>query len=269
MGKSLNQQFKEAIRFLALLLFLGSLLLPRAHASTIDVKVGGYLFEPFVNLDAPIPVGLTLDLIQLFNEEQDKYRFIFIPTSPKRRYIDFERHVFDVMFFESKMWGWQEHDIEASNVFLKGGEVFIAKKGNKRNQSFFDDFSNKSIVGILGYHYGFADFNASESYLKKHFDILLVNSPQTIINQVLGNKADIGVVTISYLKKQLNAIPSYQSKLIISEKVDQEYEHTILVRDNFNQPSLKEINLLLDRVSRNGSLEKLLKKYGIDPLDSQ
>lgn len=250
--------------FISLLIGLFS---PASTASTIEVKVGGYLFEPFVKNQGENPSGLTIDLIKLLNKHQKKYRFHFVPTSPKRRYLDFERQMFDVMFFESKLWGWQETNIQASNVFLTGGEVYIANKNLKTglNQSYFDDLESKSLVGILGFHYGFANFNSNEASLKKQFNISLVSSPQTIVNQVLAGKADVGIVTVSYLKEQMNTSKNLKQQLLISEKKDQEYNHTILVRDRHLEPSLSEINLMLEQITKNGSLNKLLKQYGIEP----
>jgi ABC-type amino acid transport substrate-binding protein len=240
---------------------------PASTASPIVAKVGGYLFEPFVKTQGENPSGLTIDLIKLLNKHQKKYYFHFVPTSPKRRYLDFERKVFDVMFFESKLWGWQEKNIQASKVFLTGGEVYIANRNLKTgmNQSFFEDLESKSLVGILGFHYGFANFDANEANLKKRFNISLVSSPQTIVNQVLAGKAEIGIVTVSYLKEQMNTSKNLKQQLLISEKKDQEYNHTILVREKHLEPSLSEMNIMLDQITKNGSLNKLLNQYGIEP----
>jgi len=257
----------KAAPLLVLTLVFGLLLSVPTFSSPIQVNVGGYLFEPFVKTYGVKPSGLTLDLIELLNQHQSRYRFQFIHTSPKRRYHDFKRRVFDVMFFESKHWGWQDKPIEASKVFLKGGEVYISKVGdsNKPSQSFFDDLKSKSLVAILGYHYGFAGFDSNETTLNKQFDITLVNSPQTIISQVLAEKAQIGVVTVSYLKEQLKSNTQLKEDLFVSNKMDQEYQHTILVRKGHSSPSLEEMNTLLDEVAANGSLGKLLDKYGIEP----
>lgn len=238
----------------------------QAEEAPVPVKVGGYLFEPFVSHEQSHVTGLTLDLIDLLNQQQSKYQFEFVSTSPKRRYIDFNRHEFDVMFFESKNWGWQTQPINASRVFLRGGEVFIAQAHDDRDQTFFDYLNDKTLVGILGYHYGFAKFDADETRLKQAFDITLVNSPKTIINQILGGKADVGVVTISYLKKQIKQMPELAEKLLVSDKLDQSYQHTILVRENHTSPSLDEINALIGKLLENGSLSKLLLNYGIEPL---
>ena len=55
----------------------------------------------------------------------------------------------------------------------------------------------------------------------------------------------------------------YKSKLLISKKLDQEYQHAVLVRPNI-RPSVDEINSMLENLYRSGILEKLWKKYGIE-----
>jgi hypothetical protein len=35
------------------------------------------------------------------------------------------------------------------------------------------DFNNNNMIGILGFHYGFANFNSGEDYLIKEFNMML------------------------------------------------------------------------------------------------
>ena len=242
---------------LALLLLVGQ----NALCSTL-VNVGGYMFPPFVETKSGNPQGLTIDLIELLNHQQTEFDFQFVLTSPKRRFHDFRRKAIDVLFFESKQWGWQDHPISASKVFLKGGEVYITKNVDNKDQSYFNNLTNKTLAGILGYHYKFADFESNEIILKQKFNIKLASNPKTIINQILSRQSDIGIVTRSYLAKAMVNNPSYKDKLLVSEKMDQTYFHTILVRDR-TSISTDKINELLEKISKNGSLDKLLKKYGL------
>lgn len=235
------------------------------HAQPVKVHVGGYLFPPFVQVHNNEISGLTLDLIDLFNKAQSDYEFTFVLTSPKRRYSDFERGDFDVMFFENKKWSWQEFNIDESQVFLSGGEVFIAKVEPGRDQSFFDDLEHKNLVAILGYHYHFANNITDIKELNEKFNIRLVNSPEIVINQIINNKSEIGIATYSYLQRQIKLTPKLKETLLISNHFDQVYEHRILVRSN-HQLNIKTINALLNQVKRSGELQKLLNKYGLTPL---
>lgn len=245
------------IMILALLMLVGQ----NALCSTV-VKVGGYLFPPFVNVASGKPSGLTLDLIQLLNKQQSEFQFQFVLTSPKRRYLDFNREAFDALFFENKQWGWQEKNISASHVFLTGGEVYITKKTGYKTQDYFNNIHQKSLAAILGYHYQFANFNSDEKFLKSKFNIELATSPSTIINQVLSERVEIGIVTRSFLAKILFNNPDYINKILASNKFDQVYKHTILVRNN-HPLTTDKINALLKKISSNGSLDDLLKRYGL------
>jgi len=249
--------------------FVVSLLCINSHwaygSTPIEIKVGGYLFAPFIQTKQKQPTGLTPDLIELLNTQQTEFNFVLVSTSPKRRYIDFERNVFDAIFFENKNWGWQDKPILPSKVFLSGGEVYITLNSQFKDQSFFSDLKEKSLLGILGYHYGFAQFNSDEAWLKHHFKIELVNYPSTLINQILAKKAQIGVITESYLYNRFKLNPSLKPKILISNKRDQEYKHTILVREN-SPLTIEKINSLLEKIKQNGELKLLLKNYGLSKM---
>ena len=249
-------------RLVGLAIILQSLACSLTFAQTVEVKVGGYLFHPFIQMKRQDASGLTIDLIELLNQQQSQYHFSFIPTSPNRRYNDFKRGVFDAIFFENISWSWDKREIEASNVFLTGGEVFFTHKIRGRNKHYFDDISNKSIVAILGFHYRFLDNITDTNILKKKFNIKLVNTPQTVMNQVLNDKTELGIASYSYLQQQIKHNPQLNDILLINDKFDQHYEHTILIRKN-HPLNAKKINKLLAKIQQNGSLNKLLEKYGL------
>lgn len=238
---------------------------PFTYSNKIEVKVGGYLFPPFVQNNGPQASDLTHDLIDLFNQQQSEFFFTFIGTSPKRRYSDFERGLFDAIFFENINWSWDRNNIEASQVFLSGGEAFFTHNIEGRDEHYFESFNSKSIVAILGYHYHFLNNITDTKTLKKQFNIKFVNSPKTVINQVLNNKSDIGIATYSYLQQQIKLNPQLKQTLLINQKFDQTYEHTILIRKN-HPLSVKKINALLNKIQSNGTLSQILEKQGISPL---
>ncbi len=249
------------------LLLLGCLTLCpfMAFAETV-IKVGGYEFPPFVNTKSVGQFnGATLDLIDDFNRIQNEYRFEFVLTSPKRRYIDFTEHRYDMIMFESINWGWESYPVEASRVYMKGGEVYIAYKREDRDQHFFDDLAKRKLVAILGYHYGFAGFNADEEYLTNHFQILLSIDHLRNIRLILVDRpelAEVAVVTRSFLGDYLNRHPEKGKSLLISEKLDQEYQHSILVRKGA-AISVDQINMLLDKLEKQGVLQRLRVQYGL------
>ncbi|MCP4161994.1 MAG: transporter substrate-binding domain-containing protein [Deltaproteobacteria bacterium] len=229
------------------------------------ILVGGYQFPPFVEIDENKQKisGITIDLIKVMNEFQKKFKFKFTPTSAKRRYLFFEEKRFDIIMFEDIKWGWKNKDIVASKVILKGGEVYITKSHPSKNQSYFNSLKKKSLAVILGYHYGFANFNADEKFLKNNYKIQFNTSHKGNIIKVLLERADISIVTLSFLKKFLKNNPDKKNKLMVSNKLDQQYNHTILLRKNY-KISKREMDELLSKMENAGILARLWEKYGIE-----
>ena len=229
------------------------------------INVGGYLFPPFVEVSSGSYSGLAIDMIQAINEIQEEYIFKFVLTSPKRRFLSFKEGHYDLMLFESKSWGWQNEAVSNSRVFLEGGEVYIAKNKVGRSQEYFNDFNGKKIACVRGYHYGFADFNSDTSFLKENFLTHIVPTQEAAILSTLGSRSDIAVVTVSYLNRYMSLNPEMRGKVIVSEKFDQKYNHTILVNDNSPFIDVSKVNKILLALENSGKLKELFSKYGIIP----
>ncbi len=236
---------------------------PTACSPAKIVRVGGYVFPPYVQEDSGKFKGLTIDLIEVMNAFQSKYRFEFVPTSPLRRYSDFENGVYDVILFESVEWGWKDLPVDCSKVYARDCEVFVAKTLPNRTQAYFDHIKGKSLLVYLGYHYPFADYNSDPEYLLHTFNARATVSHEANLRSVIAGRADLAVVTRSYLEKYLSDHPAIIPRLMISDRKEQHYDHTVLVRKSAS-PSVEEINDLLEKMERAGYISILLGKYGID-----
>lgn len=209
------------------------------------VKVGAYNFPPFIEWRENTPLGHTVNIVAELNKIQNKYLFELVETTAQRRYEDYEQKRFDLIIFESKFWGWNNIDIQTSQVFMKGGEVFIALKKD-RKQSYFNDLKSKSIKGISGYHYAFLNFSTSEDVLAK-YRIEMTNTHEGNIKAVIEERVDIAIITKEYLDFFLEKNPEYKNKILISKKYDQIYNHTILLRPNIPL-KIEEVNRLLKQI---------------------
>lgn len=217
-------------------------------AAQQTVTVGGYVFPPYVEMAPDGQVsGLTLDLIAAWNEQQDDLRFEFFLTSPARRFSDFIKGNYDLILFESPGWGWtaRELPIVSSEVFLTDSDVFIALAQEDRDQTYFDSFSNKSIVAMLGYHYAFADFETNPERLAQNFDIVLVNGNLAGIHLVLQERVDLAIITRSYLDCFLASEPQERDKLLIAETPDQIYRYRALLRPE-TPIEIKQVEALIE-----------------------
>jgi len=246
---------------LALIIFY-AIFAPSAYAEKV-VLVGLAHFPPFIEAREQKIEGLAADMLLLMNQHQDNYFFQGIPTLANTRHKIFGLGRYDMSMFDNLAWGWSDYDVDASEVFLRGGEVYIARAKTGRDESYFMHFKNKIMIGIKGYHYKFADYNADEDFLTSNFNMQLTKSNIGSINMLRsGNRGDIAVVSKSFLAQYFNQYPEVRETILVSKKVDQEYQHSIIIRKDI-KPSIDEINQILKELNQNGKLPKLWRQ--IDP----
>lgn len=248
-------------RYLYILLIFFSSSFFSVYAET--VKVGGYIFPPYLEKSGETYQGLTIEIIDYLNSFQSDYNFEFIETTSKRRYDHFDTGRFDIIMFEDLNWGWQNRDISYSDIFLRDGEVYITASHESKNQNYFNDFSGKKIAVILGYHYSFAEFISDEQYLTDQFDIQFSRNHEINILRVLEGISHISVVTKSYLYRYLNENPQYYEQLLISDKYDQYYNHRVLITED-SPIKADEMNRLLEELKERGILQRLRGNYGLE-----
>lgn len=245
------------------LVIAGLLISNLVIAEPQPVRVGGYVFPPFVetNPDGDWS-GTTIDLIELLNASQERYRFEFIPTSATRRYRDFANGRFDLLFFESPQWGWQNHPVVGVRGPSVGGEVFIAASRPGRGQGYFAQRKGKRIAVLSGYHYAFAGYNPDKRYLRQQHDAIVTFSQKSSVQMVLRDRADLAVISQAFLERYLDQFPEYRSQLLIAAEPDQHYQHVLIKREP-SEPELDYLIALLDRLEERGAMQELLARHGL------
>jgi ABC-type amino acid transport substrate-binding protein len=229
------------------------------------VRVGAVIFPPYIEqVGSGEKAALHIELLDLMNAFQDEYHFELVATGTVRRFQDFDLGKYDLSMFDNLAWGWGKRAVDASRVYLGGGELYIAHEAPGRDDHYFDNFEGKRIIGMRGYHYGFANFNADGNFLRTHFNMVLTDDNEATIRSLLMGRGEIAVVTSAFLSSYLLQHPELASELLVSKRRDQSYAHTIIVRRGAH-PSAAEINALLDRMQKAGTLAPLWKKYGVDP----
>lgn len=242
------------------------LLSPQLLASAqpeAQVKVGIYPYPPYVEQNEQGEYeGIAISLIQLLNEHQSHYQFVPVPISPKRRYQAFTMGDYDVIFFENPAWGWQGIPIEISRPYQTDGEVYVALAEQGRDQQYFADLSDKRMIGILGFHYGFAAFNADEQFLRQNFQMILSWTNEKNLSLLRERHGDVAVMSKAFLHRFFKDNPGAREEFLVSDRYDQRYQHSALIRPGF-MPGAKEINQLMDELKSNGKLLELFRPYGI------
>jgi len=230
------------------------------------VVVGGYEFAPFVQQTPDGNYeGVTFDLIEAMNKVQNDFHFIFVTTSAETRYKSFQAKRFDLIFFEDKLWGWKNLEVVTSQVILGGGDTYIALKKGVRDQRFFDDFANKILIGIKGYHYALANFNNDSKLLDEQYNLIFGDSSSSVIKMLEFGRGDIAILSLSFVLPYLKQNKILSKKILISEKLDHQYKHTILIRKDY-QVTPTMVNSWLILLEEQGVLKGIWKKRGLEDL---
>lgn len=219
------------------------------HAE-VKVNVGAYNFPPFYLHDSKD--GLLNRLVKNLNKVQKKYRFEIKETSPERRYRDLENGEYDLIFFESAVWGWNERSIlfQQTRPLFSGGEKYIAQKDSNKGKSkneIFSDLETKNILLFNGFHYGFLGFTSGNPQKN---NLIYTNSHRGNILNIIKGRGDIAVVTESYLIDFFKKNPELKEKVIISDKYDQKYNQSVIIRP-YSPISKDELMGILEKVKRN------------------
>ncbi len=225
-----------------------------------EILVGGYHFPPYLIKPEEQEQGLTPDLVAQLNRLQARFHFSIVPTSAARRYRDLEQGRYDLMLFEDPDWGWNGVRYQGIDMRTSDAEVYIARTQPGRGQAFFDDLAGKRLALYNGYHYGFAGFNADPEYLFKRFSATLTYSHDSNLLMVLHGRADIAVVTRSYLDLLFAREPALRDNLLVSRRIDQEYHLYAMLRPD--APITRdEMAGLLQNLQDDEAFQRLLAKY--------
>jgi len=266
-GRITIHPFRQIIASRRFLLWLALILLSplswAAPQAEIQVKVGIYPYPPYVEQNEQGEYeGIAISLIQLLNEHQNQYQFVAVPISPKRRYQAFKMGDYGIIFFENSAWGWEDIPVEISRPYQTDGEVYVALAEENRDQQYFADLNNKRMIGILGFHYGFAGFNADENYLRQNFHMILSWTNEKNLALLRERHGDIAVMSKAFLHRFFKDNPDAREEFLVSDRYDQRYQHSALIRPGF-MPGANEINQLMDELKSNGKLLELFRPYGI------
>lgn len=164
--------------------------------------------------------------------------------------------------FENPDWGWKDIPHSDVDMGLEDAEIFVAQREDGRQQSYFSSLSGKRLALFSGYHYEFADFNADPKYLAQHFNATLTYSHDSNLLMVLRARADIALVTRSYLSDYLLRNEKVRNELLVSQRVDQVYHHYAILRPTAPITGAA-FSKLLQGLRDNGEMLRIFDPYKI------
>lgn len=240
--------------------------LPAAWADT-DIVVGVYDFPPVARIDEDKKVeGLLGDLLRELETVHQDVTFRIFHTSPKRRYLDFDAHLYDVIFFESPSWEWQDKQALISPPLLMDEDIYIALNKPGRDASFFEDLEQRNIVALSGYHYGFAGMETDPQELEQRFNIEFSDSPSRNLELIKADRpsvAQVAIINDSYLQMHLDHHPEDRDRFLISEQPDQTYQLSIITHPE-GPVTARDMMDLLAPLIESGRYQSLVQKWGLD-----
>lgn len=236
-----------------------------AHAAEPQqVRIGAAHFPPYTQRpERGRDEGLLQRLADALNGAQQRYHFVLVPTSIPRRFADLQNGRTDLAIFENPAWGWDAIPHQAVDMGLEDAELFVARRSPQRTQAYFDSLADKRLALFSGYHYAFAQFNADRHYLMQTFDASLTYSHESNLYMVERGRADIALVTRSYLSDFLDRHPTSAQALLVSERIDQVYRHYAMLRPQA-PISAQAFAALLAQLRASGELQRIFGPYRID-----
>ena len=146
---------------------------------------------------------------------------------------------------------------------MEDAEIFVAQRKPGRDQSYFTDLAGKRLAVFSGYHYAFAGFNPDPKNMAEHFNATLTYSHDSNLLMVARGRADIALVTRSYLSDFMVRNADMAGQFLVSERIDQVYHHYALVRPKapITGAAFAE---LLKHLRESGEMLKIFEPYRID-----
>jgi ABC-type amino acid transport substrate-binding protein len=234
--------------------------------SETEITVGVYDFPPVAAISDKGKVdGLLGEILAEMKASHRDISFRIVHTSPKRRHLDFEAGLYDVIFFESLDWGWKSLPVEATAPVLSDEDVYIALNKSGRDQRFFDDISGRSIAAISGYHYGFAGLSTNNAELEERFRIEFSHSHERNLNLIKADRpslAEVAVISHAYLQMHLKQHPEDKDRFLISDVADQTYLLHILAREN-GPVDAEALQQLLTPMIEDGRYQQMVERHGL------
>lgn len=201
------------------------------------------------------PAGPLADFVHRMNQVQNKFAFE-ISIYPRTR-LDriYAQRKGDVYPLRSMTWVSPAMNLLPTKTILTSGDVYIARKNNHYGgDAVFDKPRSKIVAGVRGYHYHHFNNIAEEAYIKRNYKADLLNSNEAVIQFVLADRADLGIVpemiVAKYLKDQGN-----NGQLIVGP-FDSRVELSNLVRAG-GPVSVSQMNAIIDMLVKSGDVARL------------
>ncbi len=210
------------------------------------------------------PAGALADFVRRMNAVQDKFHFE-LSIYPRLRLDDlFIARKADVYPARTLAWVSPKLELLATQTLFDSGDVYFARKTNHfGGAKVFDALHTRMIAGVRGYHYKLFQNNADEDYINARYKAYLLSSNEAVVQYVLADRADIGIVPEAILVKYMKD-PATRDQLIVGG-FDSHVQLSNLVRKG-GPISVAEMNEVIALLVKSGDVEKLREQLTLPGL---
>ncbi|NTS76467.1 transporter substrate-binding domain-containing protein [Catenovulum sp. SM1970] len=242
--------------FLFLLLSLFTL---AAQAKT-KIKVGMNVHSPFYFEHGG---GAGTEIIKVFNKLQDNFEFKAITVPVRRTPQALRDKWIDISMWDNPEWAEHLVPVTTSISILTSYDRFISKQAELTPVKIEQLLNNHTIALVHGYHYRFTDFETDSTKLNKRFNVMLVRDEEAVIDLIIQNRAQIGVLSDTTLNFYLKQHPEVKLVINVSKQFDTRFNRYFLIPEGA-KISAKTINELIVKANKSGLLAPIYKKYALN-----
>lgn len=205
------------------------------------------------------PAGAVADFVQRMNAVQNKFHFELSIYPRLRLDALFAAGAADVYPLRTPAWVDPALGLLPSRTIVESGDLYIARKTNHYGgDKVFDSLATKIIAGVRGYHYELFGNNSDEAYIKRNFRAELLGTNEAVVQFVLADRADIGIVPEAILAKYLQD-PATRGQILVGG-FDSRVELSNLVRKG-GAISVAEMNAVIALMVKSGDVDKLRAQF--------
>lgn len=205
---------------------------PAVAQHRTDVMVGVYEYSVVHFYLHDKETGFAHDLVRRLNEVQGDYHFVTVETSSRRRYNDLASGRIDMILLQNPDWNWRGRDVGFSTPIVWEYDILVAGRALVPGPSYFNNVLERSIAGVLGFHYKFADFRDDPKQLTRLLDISLLYNEPEVLEAVIRGDAEIGVVSAGFMSRKFSHVADLADRIAMGPRADNSYQLASVISRN-------------------------------------
>ncbi|OSQ37018.1 hypothetical protein TMES_16360 [Thalassospira mesophila] len=205
---------------------------PAVAQHRTDVMVGVYEYSVVHFYLHGKEVGFAHDLVKRLNDIQGEYHFITVETSSRRRYKDIASGKVDMILLQNPYWHWGGRNVDFSTPIVWEHDILVARRDHVPGPAYFSKVLERSIAGVLGFHYKFVDFRDDPKQLTRLLDISLLYNEPEVLEAVIRGDAEIGVLSAGFMSRKFRHVADLADRIAMGPRADNSYQLASVISRN-------------------------------------